>query len=375
MPVKLKNDKEENISDIFQKSALDVALMRNDSNAKLNNMKNSSVVDPDANRLEDNLDKWTTDFLDAKSDLLTKQNEILQKEKTTYLKQLADYERTIEHLKEELVKSQADIEKKIALIDNFSTISKVDPNVMGDLFAFWKSKSKEKRYEELLNLWAYKHYIEKLCRKVIHGWTGFAGVSKLKSHEKFLRREFASIEQPLRQEIIRLRGELDKANKKAQDFEHKMREQEHSIKESFMRGVSALNIEAMHLFKVSPNAEPMVSNKINEKTPNTAFVEERPLSARARQPLRQNAVAQPQTLDFDQLQINGNHESIKRLSTKKIDSSVNDSTTFTKQNQARRMKLKISQGQELTSLSATKASSTQRYGNTVVKITRHVQQE
>ncbi len=58
---------------------------------------------------------------------MTRQNQLLQKDKASYQKQLAECERVIEGLKEELAKVQSELGRQTLLIDNLNgaTFNKV----------------------------------------------------------------------------------------------------------------------------------------------------------------------------------------------------------------------------------------------------------
>ncbi|KAK3094372.1 hypothetical protein FSP39_000914 [Pinctada imbricata] len=220
-------------------------------------------VDQDSSRMEHLLDQWTSDLKrNVLAEFGQSKMRIVEKSRVQYIKEQerSAFERNklqneIESLKELLHTYEQSIQRKDQVISNLTQAlqKQREKQEMTKTFCEWKIKHDDQKREAFTSKLAYQHHERCLKRQMWNSWHSMienkwkARVEKAcqakaqeicvqltDEYEAKIRSLNESL-QAARDEISRLHVERDKY--------------EESMKKAFMRGVCALNLEAMTMFQ------------------------------------------------------------------------------------------------------------------------------
>nr|KAJ3419108.1 Centrosomal protein poc5 [Polyrhizophydium stewartii] len=126
-------------------------------------------------------------------------------------------------------------------------------------FAFWRMRVAESQRERVAMRMARFHFARTLLRKTVLAWYRVAGTTWRKATEKRLRIEaekhmhLMSLE--YEKQISELQSKLNRVSMQLQDVREAQVRQQEDMKRSFLRGVCALNMEAMGIFRTGAQAQ------------------------------------------------------------------------------------------------------------------------
>eukprot|EP00486_Rosalina_sp_Unknown_P001160 CAMPEP_0201564606 /NCGR_PEP_ID=MMETSP0190_2-20130828/3050_1 /ASSEMBLY_ACC=CAM_ASM_000263 /TAXON_ID=37353 /ORGANISM="Rosalina sp." /LENGTH=356 /DNA_ID=CAMNT_0047981007 /DNA_START=30 /DNA_END=1100 /DNA_ORIENTATION=+ len=188
----------------------------NDKESELNSLKS------DYGEMNDKYNKLNVDY----HKLETSNNET--KKKLNCIRQLS----------QTVMKWKNDCEKK-RFVTNFID-KKVIPNkkrvLLQNIYYFWKMKALQIHYQRYDEIW-----------------------------EKRLETVSKTIIQKYEMNINKLRDELLIRNDELNQLRNQRKEQQENMKRAFMRGVSALNLEAMSLFNTQKRVKSMIAQEEDEE--------------------------------------------------------------------------------------------------------------
>ncbi|XP_064609303.1 centrosomal protein POC5-like [Liolophura sinensis] len=238
----------------------------------------SATIDPDLNRMENLLDQWCTDlkrnvlaeYGQSKIQLVEINRIALQKEKERHAADLEKVKNDMENLKELLHTYEQSVERKDQVIANLTNALQKNREKMEMMKKFneWKLRLSDSGREAFASNLAKLHYQRKLCQKVWAGWHSVIESSWKQRVEKAcqakaqevclnLTNEYEARIAALSEALEAARAEVTQLHKERDRFEEQM-------KKAFMRGVCALNVEAMTIFQ---GGEEDSQNGVDEASP------------------------------------------------------------------------------------------------------------
>lgn len=223
----------------------------------------SPMVDGDLVRMETQLDSWCLDmkrnilaeFAQCKMALLEKHRQALRAEKQRHAAELNKQQNEMEGLKELLYTYEKTMEHKDHIIGNMTKAIQKQKERFDLLrrFSMWKIKHVEEKKEGFGSNLARKHRNHVLKCKLWSAWRSLVETKWKQKVEKACQSKAQDVCIQLTDEY---EGKLQEANKALEEARlevgrlHAEREiYEETMKKAFMRGVCALNLEAMHMFR------------------------------------------------------------------------------------------------------------------------------
>ncbi|KAI8929739.1 hypothetical protein BC831DRAFT_442890 [Entophlyctis helioformis] len=138
----------------------------------------------------------------------------------------------------------------------------------GKWFALWRIKYVESRREKLATRMARHHAARTSVRKALLGWYRVAGASWHKAMEKKIRveaeRHMQMLSVEYEQRIADLTSQLNRVSLQLQESQQDQMRQKEDMKRSFLRGVCALNMEAMSMFRNGSEAQEDYRDAMNQ---------------------------------------------------------------------------------------------------------------
>ncbi|XP_048750876.2 centrosomal protein POC5-like [Ostrea edulis] len=241
-------------------------------------MEYVSSVDPDVTKMESMLDQWT---LDLKKNVLTEFSQakirIVERSKHTLIReqQCSASERTslqneIERMKELLHTYEASVQRKDQVISNLTQALSKQREKQDALrtFSDWKIQHIDLKREKFAEKLAKRYHERRLQQKVWEAW-------HLTIENKWRARVEKACQAKAQEVCVQLTNDyeakiaaltesLDAAREEICDL-HKERDQyEEAMKKAFMRGVCALNLEAMTIFNKDDQKENKPSGEFSD---------------------------------------------------------------------------------------------------------------
>ncbi|KAI8820383.1 uncharacterized protein EV422DRAFT_68500 [Fimicolochytrium jonesii] len=220
-------------------------------------------MDPDANGFAESVDKWTglmrraivADFMTAKSQMLRRQTQLINQAKAEIADHLADVENRLKTAEAYIVTCEAKAVRCENLMDvSLGYLSKKRLiSQTGLFFARWRLKYAEERRSRMVMRLAVQHHRRAVARKLLLGWKEIAGTTWRRTVERRVKMEAEKAMESLAGEydkrIAHLERNLTEVNSRLAISESARAVQEEEMKKAFMRGVCALNMEAMSMFR------------------------------------------------------------------------------------------------------------------------------
>ncbi|KAJ3043396.1 Centrosomal protein poc5 [Rhizophlyctis rosea] len=219
--------------------------------------------DPSATHFAESLDKWTgmmrravlQDFLTAKSELASRHGMLIDHAKVDVLAQLESVKAELEEARKQIGEHERRMERRNRLVE--SALAVVDRrrtrSTLTLLFARWRVKQAESKRVRLSARLADRHYERVQARRCLFGWQRVAGVSWRRVVERRIQAEAEksmegmSVEYEKR--IDELTSQLDQTLQRLRNSEVERAQAQEEMKKALMRGVCALNMEAMSMFR------------------------------------------------------------------------------------------------------------------------------
>uniref|UniRef100_A0A3B4BD40 Centrosomal protein POC5 n=1 Tax=Periophthalmus magnuspinnatus TaxID=409849 RepID=A0A3B4BD40_9GOBI len=218
------------------------------------------ISEENMSRMENILDVWSNNL---KSNVLTelrkwklvfmeKHKLEMKKEKEKCAAETAGLQSEIDHLKELLQTYEISNQRKDEVIGNLSQVLERQKEKVEKMRAFthWRLQHIEIKEEA-----AMRHYELQLKRKVWLGWHSLIQKHWKVNVERACRAKAEEVCERLSAEyeakLTEQRGVLDKTHTEIQRLRLERERYEESMKKAFMRGVCALNMEALNMFQTT----------------------------------------------------------------------------------------------------------------------------
>ncbi|XP_067653778.1 centrosomal protein POC5-like isoform X1 [Haliotis asinina] len=222
----------------------------------------TSTIDPDVARMENVLDQWTLDlkrnvlaeFGQSKIRIVEKSRLEMQKERERFVSDKNQMVNEIEKLKELLHTYEQSIERKDQVISNLTHALHKQREKFDMLkkFTEWKLRHNDLKREAFASNLARKHYERSLSSRVWVAWHSVIENKWRQRVEKACQSKAQDVCLQLTNEyeakIRKLNEELESAHAKIGRMNVEREKYEEAMKKAFMRGVCALNLEAMTMF-------------------------------------------------------------------------------------------------------------------------------
>ncbi|XP_066270366.1 centrosomal protein POC5-like [Branchiostoma lanceolatum] len=222
----------------------------------------SPSVDQDVARIEAHLDNWALDlkrgilaeFTQAKIALIERHRQEMRAEKERHAREVNQLQNEIESLKELMHTYEQSIERKDQVISNLTQALQRQKEKFDMLRAMvqWKLRHADERREAFASNLARKHYEQKISSRV---WAAWHGVIEAKWRQRVERACQAKAQEVCMQltndyeaRISSLNEALEAARTEVTRLHGERDQYEETMKKAFMRGVCALNLEAMSMF-------------------------------------------------------------------------------------------------------------------------------
>ncbi|KAI8998111.1 hypothetical protein BC832DRAFT_243780 [Gaertneriomyces semiglobifer] len=244
-----------------------------------------SQMDQDTAAFTDSVHKWTgmleraiiTDFMSARSSMLARQSQafegtrsslvqkldVVTKELNDTKAQIGKYQKTakrsmelvegvLEYLNQKVCTSAAEHRLSLALFISRNGTQRARA-VQAIYFGRWRVKYADAARLRLAGKMADQHAGRALLRKTLIGWQRAGGVSWRRSIETQVRNEaeraLAELAAEYDKQIASLQSQVSNLESELRESETARQSQQEDMKKAFMRGVCALNMEAMGMFR------------------------------------------------------------------------------------------------------------------------------
>ncbi|KAJ3022244.1 Centrosomal protein poc5 [Thoreauomyces humboldtii] len=226
------------------------------------------TFDPDAHAFSQSLDKWTAmmhravvaDFLSVKSDMLARQTSEMAEARRLTEEEIRGLKEKVDAREAEAKREKATRVKMEALMERCLKFleEKRRRSSLGLVFARWRLRQMAVHLSRAASRTARTHASRTLLRKTLHCWKEVAGTNWRRTIEGRIKAEAEKAMEQLAAEydgrIVKLEAKLKDVHEKLHVSEEARGLQEEDMKKAFMRGVCALNMEAMSMFR-PPMAE------------------------------------------------------------------------------------------------------------------------
>ncbi|KAJ3299537.1 Centrosomal protein poc5 [Borealophlyctis nickersoniae] len=220
-------------------------------------------VDLDATKFGESLEKWTglmrkailADFVDAKTDLAHRHALLIERARNEVSDQLAAVNAELRDAKTVLEGYEAKVAAKERLVD--SALTYLEEKRKGATLAMfmsrWRVKYADRRRLNISMRLAERHCNRVRARKAVFAWQRVTGVSWRRVVEKRIRVEaeksMESLAEQYEKRIADLTSQLSATLTRLHATELDRARAQEDMKKAFMRGVCALNMEAMSMFR------------------------------------------------------------------------------------------------------------------------------
>lgn len=220
------------------------------------------TVDQDLSQMEALMDDWTmelkrkvmAEFSQTKIRILEHHRHQMMKQKDVYSGDMRRQVDETESVKELLNTYEQSIERKDQVIANLtaSLQSHRDKMEIQKSFSEWKIKHNDVKREGFASNLAYRHYHRTLQRKVWDAWHSLVEARWRQRVEKACQAKAQEVCIALTNDyetkLSSLNEALESARAEVQRLQRERNLYEETMKKAFMRGVCALNLEAMTMF-------------------------------------------------------------------------------------------------------------------------------
>ncbi|KAJ3210792.1 Centrosomal protein poc5 [Dinochytrium kinnereticum] len=235
--------------------------------------EDAAIPDPDASRFEASLDKWTvlmrkaimTEFNDSQASLARRQDKAIEAVGRRYVETVASLNSQLRDAQDLAALYRMKFEARNGALENAATVigTKHSQTLSAVFFSRWRTRLIDHQRFQLAKRFADQRAKSNLLRHIVLGWQRAAGATWRRTVEKRVRIEAEKAISQLSAEYESRIAELSKTLAQTQTLlheseTHRSRSQE-EMKRALMRGVCALNMEAMSVFRPLPSNTPVVS--------------------------------------------------------------------------------------------------------------------
>lgn len=229
---------------------------------RVNNYMYTVTVDHDVSHMEALMDEWTmelkrkvlAEFGQTKIRILENHRNQMMKQKDVYSGDMRKQVNEVESLKELLHTYEQSIERKDQVIANLtaSLQSHRDKMQIQKSFCEWKAKHNDNKREGFASNFANRHYHRTLQRKVWDAWHSLIENRWRQRVERACQAKAQevciSLTNDYETQLASVNEALEAARTEVQRLHRERNLYEETMKKAFMRGVCALNLEAMTMF-------------------------------------------------------------------------------------------------------------------------------
>ncbi|PIK35131.1 putative centrosomal protein [Apostichopus japonicus] len=222
----------------------------------------SPVVDPDIARMASQLDNWCMDlkrnvlaeFSQSKIALIERHRKEINAIKDRHNKELDQLYNEIGNLKELIHTYEQSVERKDQVITNLTRAVQKQKERFEMLkhFESWKLRHSEDKREAFTSRLAKKHHERRLMNKVWAGWHSIIEAKWRQRVEKACQAKAQEVCMKLTNDyearVSSLNEALEASRSEVAKLHAERDHYEETMKKAFMRGVCALNMEAMTMF-------------------------------------------------------------------------------------------------------------------------------
>ncbi|XP_029212147.2 centrosomal protein POC5-like isoform X2 [Acropora millepora] len=223
----------------------------------------SPVIDADLARMEALLDNWCLDlkrnvlaeFAQCKMGLFEKQRQLLLQEKRRHGAELNKLLNEMESQKELLHTYELTLEHKDSIVSNITNAiqKQKERNEMLRAFTLWKLRHCDERRESFASKLARRHYNHVLQSRAWSAWRSVIESRWKQRVEKACQAKAQDVCVKLTEDyenrLQTATRELEVARNEIARLHAERDQYEETMKKAFMRGVCALNLEAMSMFR------------------------------------------------------------------------------------------------------------------------------
>ncbi|XP_052787736.1 centrosomal protein POC5-like [Mya arenaria] len=222
----------------------------------------TATVDPDVAKMENMMDQWCLDlkrnviaeFSHSKIRIVEQGRLQLIKEQERHASEKTKLLEEMDSLKELLATYEKSIMRKDQVISNLTNAlqKQRDRVEMTKTFCEWKMKHNDMKRENFCSMLARKHHERCLSRRVWDAWHSVIETKWRVRIEKACQAKAQEVCVQLREDydakLAQVNDELAAAQREVAFMRQERERYEEMMKKAFMRGVCALNIEAMSIF-------------------------------------------------------------------------------------------------------------------------------
>ncbi|OWF49978.1 centrosomal protein POC5-like [Mizuhopecten yessoensis] len=234
----------------------------------------TSTVDPDVNKMENLMDQWCLDlkrnvlaeYGQSKIRIVEMGRQQLLRAQEKHVSEMTALQNEVESMKELLHTYEQSISRKDQVISNM-THALQKQRERHDLlkkFGEWKIKHNDLKREKFAGQLAAKHYERKMTRTV---WDAWHSVIESKWRNRVERacqgkaqEVCMSLTNNYETKIASLNEALEASRMEVAKLHTERDQYEEGMKKAFMRGVCALNLEAMTMFQSGEGPQPGAEN-------------------------------------------------------------------------------------------------------------------
>lgn len=235
----------------------------------------TATIDPDVAQMETMLDQWClelkrnvlAEFSNSKMRVVTNTSEEVRKETERFASEKVALVREMDGMKELLNTYEQTLERKDAVISNMTDAlhRHRDKLELMRKFCDWKNMHNDAKREAFASNLARAHYERVLLRRVLAAWFSIIQ-SKWRQHvEKACQTKAQEVCLKLTADyegkIASLNEALEALRREVQRLHVEREKYEEAMKKAFMRGVCALNMEAMTIFHDEAGNELKLSDR------------------------------------------------------------------------------------------------------------------
>ncbi|KAJ3274002.1 Centrosomal protein poc5 [Terramyces sp. JEL0728] len=205
-----------------------------------------------------NKESLLKEYKDTRSIYRLKQAEDLDKIKSYYEAKLEGLATELKQSQEKELRSKNLLAERNKLVDKAVLFldKKRYALIVASYFRSWYAKSEIQSNKEITNKLARNYYKAKLARKVLLGWFAVTQNHWRITTERKIKRDadyqIAKIVQESDEKVNEYIQKINELNSKMELHRTRQIQQQEEMRVAFLRGVSALNQEAMGIFKKEP---------------------------------------------------------------------------------------------------------------------------
>jgi len=227
------------------------------------------TIDQDISRMENLLDQWTgqlkhnilAEFGQAKVKLIGQQKKLAEDERKRFMAEQQKLHSEMDGLRELLSTYENSVIRKDQVISNLTHALQKQREKFELMKSFteWKITHNDKKAEAVASKLAEKHYERRLQQKCWYAWQSVVESNWKDRIEKACQTKAQEVCMSLTNDYEAKLAAMSRALNAARDEVSRLHEErsryEETMKKAFMRGVCALNMEAMTMFQDKQKGE------------------------------------------------------------------------------------------------------------------------